>query len=129
MNQLKFKEWFAQIIPVNVKEVADKWFRQDGSAKYRIMTEAMIFQTMTSYGLNLDQAAKLVEQAILYYSNEHVCGGPEAYWDLVNRMKNEVGTDAIVGSCKPTADYQVWGACSDKENHGPRRKKRKKHRD
>lgn len=23
------------------------------------------------------------------------------------------GGDAIVSSCKPKADYQVWGACSD----------------
>ena len=30
------------------------------------------------------------------------------------------GTNAIVGSCKPTASYQVWGACSDLK------KKRKK---
>lgn len=29
-------------------------------------------------------------------------------------VKNEMaGTGAIVGSCKPTADYQVFGACSD----------------
>lgn len=32
-----------------------------------------------------------------------------------------VGTGAIVSSCKPTADYQVWGACSDL-------KPRKKHK-
>ena len=24
------------------------------------------------------------------------------------------GTEAIVGSCRPTADFQVLGACSDK---------------
>ncbi len=24
-----------------------------------------------------------------------------------------VGTGAIVNSCRPKADYQVWGACSD----------------
>lgn len=28
-------------------------------------------------------------------------------------LKEMVGTGAIVSSCKPTADYQVWGACSD----------------
>ena len=33
-----------------------------------------------------------------------------------------VGTTAIVGSCAPTADYQVWGACSDLK----KRKKKKR---
>jgi hypothetical protein len=31
--------------------------------------------------------------------------------------------DAIVGSCRPTADYQVAGACSDLK---PRKKQSKK---
>ena len=31
--------------------------------------------------------------------------------------------DAIVSSCRPTADYQVAGACSDLK---PRKKRRKK---
>jgi len=35
------------------------------------------------------------------------------------------GTDAIVGSCRPTADYQVFGACSDLKK--PKKKKKKKH--
>lgn len=33
--------------------------------------------------------------------------------------------EAIVSSCKPKADYQVWGACSDlkrKKKHGKRKK-------
>jgi len=38
-------------------------------------------------------------------------------------LKEMVGTAAIVRSCAPTADYQVWGACSDlkkrkKKNNG-----------
>lgn len=32
-------------------------------------------------------------------------------------------TDAIVGSCAPTADYQVQGACSDLKARKPKRKK------
>lgn len=32
-------------------------------------------------------------------------------------------TDAIVGSCAPTADYQVQGACSDLKTRKPKRKK------
>ncbi len=35
------------------------------------------------------------------------------------------GGDAIVNSCKPTATYQVWGACSDlKKKKKPKRKNR-----
>jgi hypothetical protein len=32
-------------------------------------------------------------------------------------------TDAIVGSCASTADYQVQGACSDLKARKPKRKK------
>ena len=45
------------------------------------------------------------------------------------KQSEQVGTSAIVGSCKPTATYQVWGACSDlkrgkkKKRKGKRKKK------
>ena len=39
-------------------------------------------------------------------------------------QSEQAGVSAIVGSCKPTATYQVWGACSDLK--GRRKKKRKK---
>ena len=39
-----------------VKEVADTWFRTNGSAKYRAMTQTMIRQTMQSYNLGLQEA-------------------------------------------------------------------------
>lgn len=39
------------------------------------------------------------------------------------QFKEMTGTYAIVGSCKPTKDYQVWGACSDLKK--PKRKKKK----
>lgn len=119
--QLKFRQWFEEAD--RIKEVADKWFRPDGSAKTRSMTQTKIVDTMNSYGLDLMGAAKLLEQAILYYSNQHVVGGAQAYWSLVKEM---AGTGAIVGSCASTADYQVWGACSDKESNGKRSKKRKR---
>ena len=35
-----------------------------------------------------------------------------------------VGTGAIVGSCKPQIDYQVWGACSDLKKKKKKRKKK-----
>lgn len=39
-------------------------------------------------------------------------------------LKEMVGTYAIVKDCKPTKDYQIWGACSDikkkKKKHGKR---------
>lgn len=40
------------------------------------------------------------------------------------KQSEQVGTGAIVGSCKPTATYQVWGACSDLK--GRRKKKKRK---
>lgn len=120
---IQFKQWFEE--HDRVKAVADKWYRPNGSAKFRTMTEAKIVDTMNTYNLSLIEAAKLLEQAILYYKNQHVIGGARAYWSLVKEM---AGGDAIVGSCNPTADYQVWGACSDKESHGKRNKKRKRRR-
>jgi len=44
-------------------------------------------------------------------------------WLKLNEL---AGTSAIVGSCKPTATYQVWGACSDLKR--PKKKKKKKTR-
>lgn len=125
--KLEFSRWFFD--KALVKEVADKWFRPDGSAKYRAMTETMIGVTMKTYGLGLGEAAKLFERALLYYKDEHVCGGPEAYWSVVKGMQEMAGTDAIVNSCKPTKDYQVWGACSDlKGRNGKKKRRRKKRR-
>jgi hypothetical protein len=40
-------------------------------------------------------------------------------------LKEMVGTTAIVGSCAPTTDYQVWGACSDLKKHKHKKKKKK----
>lgn len=42
------------------------------------------------------------------------------------KVREMAGTDAIVNSCRPGADYQVWGACSDlkkKKKHGKRKQK------
>ncbi len=45
-------------------------------------------------------------------------------------LKEMVGTDAIVSSCRPTADYQVFGACSDlndkRSNAGTKNRSTKK---
>jgi hypothetical protein len=43
-------------------------------------------------------------------------------WLKQNEM---AGTDAIVGSCKPHADYQVWGACSDLKKQRKKKKGKK----
>ena len=42
-------------------------------------------------------------------------------WLKTNEM---AGTDAITSDCRPTADYQVWGACSERK---PRKKHGRKH--
>lgn len=39
-------------------------------------------------------------------------------------FKKWLEAEAIVSSCKPTATYQVWGACSDLK----RKNVKKKHR-
>jgi hypothetical protein len=87
---MKFSQWLINESAQDdvVKEVADKWFRTDGSAKTRAMTQTMIGDTMRSYNLGLIEAAKLFEKALLLYSNEHGVGGAEAYWSLVRRMTN-----------------------------------------
>lgn len=46
-----------------------------------------------------------------------------SFKEWFKKVTEMVGTSAIVGSCKPTADYQVWGACSDLK---PRKKRKKK---
>ena len=38
-------------------------------------------------------------------------------------LKKMAGTAAIVGSCRPNADYQVWGTCSDLKRRKHKRKK------
>jgi hypothetical protein len=38
------------------------------------------------------------------------------------RWTEMAGTGPYIGGCAPTADYQVWGACSDQK---PRKKKKK----
>ena len=37
------------------------------------------------------------------------------------------GTGAIINNCRPTTDFQVWGACSErkKSGHHPKSKKRR----
>jgi hypothetical protein len=45
-----------------------------------------------------------------------------SFKEWVKKMAEMAGGDAIVNSCRPTADYQVWGACSDLK---PRNKKKK----
>ena len=81
---INFTEWLKH--NDIVKQVADTWFRTDGTPKYRSMTETMIIDTMKSYNLNLRDAAKLFEKALLYYKKEHIVGGPQAYWNLVERI-------------------------------------------
>lgn len=85
---MKFSQWLLTESVQNdkVKEVADKWFRIDGSPKTRAMTQTMINDTMQSYNIGLIDAAKLFEKALLFYSDEHVIGGAEGYWSLVNKM-------------------------------------------
>jgi hypothetical protein len=39
-------------------------------------------------------------------------------------LKEMAGGDAIVNSCRPTADYQVWGACSDLKKTKKKKKKK-----
>jgi len=70
-----------------IKKVADKWYREDGSAKFRTMIQHMIINTMQEHKLPLREAAKLLEKAMLFYKDEHVVGGPEAYWGLVKGME------------------------------------------
>ena len=41
------------------------------------------------------------------------------------KIKEMAGTGAIVQSCKPTATYQVWGACSDLGEKSPGAARRK----
>lgn len=45
-------------------------------------------------------------------------------WLKTNEM---AGTDAITSNCRPTVDYQVWGACSErksrKKKHGRKQNK------
>lgn len=83
-----------------VAKVADTWFRPDGSPKTRAMTQTMIRRTMRDHGLDLRKAAEVVEKAMLYHKNEHVVGGAEAYWELVDRM--EKGAEEQHG---PAAEY------------------------
>lgn len=76
----------AKITEGLVKEVADTWYRPDGSPKTRAMTQSMIVQTMKDYQLPLREAAEVIEQAMLLYKGEHVSGGRTAYWELVDKM-------------------------------------------
>jgi hypothetical protein len=82
-----FKKWLESKDGFSIKEVADKWYRHDGSPRTRTMTQHMIFDTMQTYNIGLEEAASLVEKAMLYYKPEHVVGGPKAYWNLVERLK------------------------------------------
>lgn len=71
-----------------VKEVADQWFPADGT-RVRSPIQMIISKVMEDRGLPLRDAAKLVEQSLLYYGGEHVNGGKEQYWDLVSRIEKQ----------------------------------------
>ena len=43
-------------------------------------------------------------------------------WLKITEM---AGTDAITSDCRPTADYQVWGACSERKVKRGKHKKSK----
>ena len=49
-------------------------------------------------------------------------------WLKTNEM---AGTDAITNDCRPTVDYQVWGACSERKEkkHGRKHKTKSKRND
>lgn len=90
---MKFEEFLlTESVQDQVKEVADKWFRPDGSAKTRAMTQTMIADTMKSQGLDLIEAAKLLEKAMLFYGDQHVVGGAKAYWSLVEKIKGKTSS-------------------------------------
>lgn len=44
------------------------------------------------------------------------------------KMQEMVGADAIVKNCRPTATYNVWGACSDLKQKAADNVKNKKRR-
>ena len=84
---MTFQEFLLnESVEERVRETADKWFRPNGTPRTRAMTQTMILDTMKAYGLSLAEAAKLTEQAILFYGNQHVTGGADAYWSLVKKM-------------------------------------------
>lgn len=97
----------------DVRRVADTWFRPDGSPKTRAMTHQMIRETMKEYGLPLREAATLFEKALLLHKNEHVIGGPEAYWEVVGRMERQDAEqfsavhDFAWDDWKPQGDFMV----------------------
>ena len=70
-----------------VKEVADRWFRPDGSPRTRAMSQQMIVDTMRDYDLSLRDAASLFERALLYYKDEHVTGGRASYWKMIDGLE------------------------------------------
>lgn len=90
---------------INVREVADKWYREDGTPRTRASSADMIINAMAQYGLNLQQAAELVEKAILYYKNEHVVGGKDAYWKMVADLPKEIDLDATVRARRVTKSH------------------------
>jgi hypothetical protein len=42
------------------------------------------------------------------------------------RWAEMAGTGPYIGGCKSTADYQVWGACSDQKPQKKQKKQNKK---
>ena len=88
---MNFTEWLKSDENQIVKIVAERWFRPDGSAKYRSMTQSMILSTMKEFKMNLEEAATVFEKALLFYGDHHVVGGPKAYWELVENMKKNEG--------------------------------------
>lgn len=47
-----------------------------------------------------------------------------SFKEWVKKMAEMAGGDAIVSSCRPTADAQVWGACSDLKVKKKKKKKK-----
>ena len=80
-----FSSWRPELDEI-VPRVAEVWFRPDGSAKTRATTQTMIGRTMRDHGLPLEDAAQVLEKAMLS-GGGHVVGGPESYWQLVEKMR------------------------------------------
>ncbi len=82
-----YKNYFSKKDPKNwIEETANLWFRPDGSAKTRAMTQTMIFDAMKRYDIGFSEAASLLEKSILFFTNEHVVGGATAYWEMVKKL-------------------------------------------
>ncbi len=134
----KFKEWLDQgdtrepLVEFTmrqhpqylIRQIADKWFNEDGTPKNRAMRKTIIWDAMETYKIPLYDAAYLVEQAILSRGAKV----DSAYWDQVAKLDKpetplsrvqQVTSGEIRGLAKVTPDLirnavKLWNRMAEK---------------